>query len=114
MAHLFACLIIEAVGEVDFMVQEGTLRSGCRKDSYSVRVQTVERLKLDTVRNRTRCGPDDLQEYLHLGCRPRGAVADRHHPADVARHGLPQCQLCACGIPIVGAMFMGCVDVALE
>lgn len=89
MAHLFSCLIIEAVGKVDFMVQEGTLRSGCREDSYSVRVQAVCRLKLDTVRDKAEVWPDDLQEYLHLGCRARGAVADRHHPADVARHGLP-------------------------
>lgn len=29
MSHLLASLVVEAVGEVDFMVQEGALR-GCR------------------------------------------------------------------------------------
>jgi hypothetical protein len=36
MAHLLPCLVIEAIGKVDFMVQEGTLRSGCREDSHGI------------------------------------------------------------------------------
>ena len=34
MPHLLAVLVVQAVGEEDFMVEEGALRCRCRDDGY--------------------------------------------------------------------------------
>jgi len=69
MAHLLPLWVVEAVGKVDFMVEEGGLR---RRSGYYGDSLVVE------------------EEDLHLGrggaCR--SAVPDRHHLGDVAGDGL--------------------------
>jgi hypothetical protein len=50
--HLLSCVVIEAIGEVDLMVQEGTLRSGGREDSHGIRVESIQSRGLDMFQRR--------------------------------------------------------------
>jgi hypothetical protein len=106
MAHLLARLVVEAVGEVDFVIEEGALCGCCRHDGDLGRVRgsmcvhrqgdkpTVSESSLRHAisTGRTQDGAwSYAQQDLHFRGAARGAVTDRHHPTDVASHGLRVC-----------------------
>jgi hypothetical protein len=106
MAHLFASLIVKAVGEVDFMIEKGTL-CGCRRHNcnlFVVRSSVSNYSKVDkptvsesslrstiSIAGEHRGVCSNIQQDLHLRGASRGAVADRHHSADVASNSLCVC-----------------------
>jgi hypothetical protein len=106
MAHLLARLVVEAIGKVDFVVEEGALRRcrghdgdlgqvrqsmcGCRQgDKPTVSESSLRHAVSTNGKHGGVCS--HAQQYLHLRGATRGTVADRHHPADVASHGLRVC-----------------------